>query len=72
MTNEAKYQMVISRTTVDKLGIKLYDKVSSVVAELVSNGFDTDAENITIRVPAWGRYLDTLERESKLQNNGYR
>jgi hypothetical protein len=34
---EAKYKMTISRLTVDKLGVKLYDKVSAVLAELVSN-----------------------------------
>ena len=64
MSGEAKYRMVISRTTVDKLGIKLYDKVSSVVAELVSNAYDADAEKVTISVPVWGKFLDTLERES--------
>ncbi len=61
MVENRKYRMVISRTTVDKLGIKLYDRVSSVVAELVSNGFDADAEKVSIHVPVWGKYLDTLE-----------
>jgi len=32
-----KYQMTISRMTVDKLGVKLYDKVAAVMAELVAN-----------------------------------
>ena len=32
MTNE--YTMRISRLTVDKLGVKLYDRVSAVIAEL--------------------------------------
>lgn len=32
MTNE--YKMTISWLTVDKLGIKLYDKVSAVIAEI--------------------------------------
>ena len=31
------YEIVISRLTIDKLGVKLYDKVSAVVAELVAN-----------------------------------
>lgn len=43
--------MVISRLTVDKLGVKLYDKASAVVAELVANGYDADAELVTVRVP---------------------
>ena len=31
-----KYQMTISRLTVDKLGVKLYDRVSAVIAEIVA------------------------------------
>lgn len=47
----APYQLRISRLTVDKLGVKLYDKVSAVVSELVANGYDADAENVRIRLP---------------------
>jgi hypothetical protein len=32
-----KYKMTISRLTVDKLGVKLYDRVSAVMAEIVAN-----------------------------------
>lgn len=63
-TGNKKYRMIISRTTINKLGIKLYDKVSSVVAELVANGYDADSNIITIELPAWGKYLDTLQTES--------
>lgn len=45
------YLLRISRLTIDKLGVKLYDKASAVVAELVSNGYDADAENVTVRIP---------------------
>ena len=45
------YVMRISRMTVDKLGVRLYDRVSAVVAELVANAYDADAENVRIRVP---------------------
>lgn len=45
------YVMRISRMTVDKLGVRLYDRVSAVVAELVANAFDADAENVVVRVP---------------------
>ena len=31
------YHLRISRLTVDKLGVKLYDKASAVVAELIAN-----------------------------------
>lgn len=29
--------MTISRLTVDKLGVKLYDRVSAVIAEIIAN-----------------------------------
>ena len=45
------YVMRISRMTVDKLGVRLYDRVSAVVAELVANAYDADAESVTVRVP---------------------
>ena len=43
-----EYRMRISRLTVDKLGVKLYDRVSSVIAELVANSYDADATKVTI------------------------
>lgn len=52
----AKYTMRISRLTVDKLGVKLYDKVSAVLAELIANAYDADAQNVTIHAPM-GKYL---------------
>ncbi|MCY3546726.1 MAG: ATP-binding protein [Gemmatimonadetes bacterium] len=45
------YLMRISRMTVDKLGVRLYDRVSAVVAELVANAYDADAERVSVRVP---------------------
>lgn len=44
------YHLRISRLTVDKLGVKLYDKVSAVVAELIANGYDADAETVRVRL----------------------
>ena len=49
--DEHHYTMRISRRTVDKLGVKLYDKASAVVAELVANAYDADAERVRVRVP---------------------
>ncbi|MCK4477453.1 ATP-binding protein [Candidatus Bathyarchaeota archaeon] len=43
--------MKISRTTIDKLGIKMYDKASAVVAELIANSYDADAELVTVTIP---------------------
>ena len=45
------YHLRISRLTVDKLGVKLYDKASAVVAELIANGYDADAETVSVRLP---------------------
>lgn len=57
-----KYVMTISRLTVDKLGVKLYDRVSAVIAELVSNSYDADATKVTIKAPM-GEYLATRSGE---------
>ncbi|MFF0121259.1 ATP-binding protein [Micromonospora arida] len=51
-----KYTMKISRLTIDKLGIKLYDRVTAVLAELIANSYDADAETVTIALP-WGTLL---------------
>lgn len=53
-----KYTMTISWPIVDKLGVKLYDKVSAVIAELVANSYDADATNVVIEAPM-GVYLAT-------------
>lgn len=57
------YVMTISRTTVDKLGIKLYDKASAVVSELIANSYDADAEKVTVKIPL-NRWLATRSGEA--------
>ncbi len=64
------YVMRISRLTVDKLGVKLYDRVSAVVAELIANGYDADAESITVRLPL-NTILATRDVDGKLIDAGY-
>ena len=66
-----KYTMKISRLTVDKLGVKLYDKVSGVIAELVSNCYDADATKVTVSAPM-GEYLATLKADGSLQDAGHK
>jgi len=56
-----KYTMTISRLTVDKLGVKLYDRVSAVIAEIVANSYDADATTVTIRAPM-GEWLATKSK----------
>lgn len=51
MSDSDRYTMRISRLTIDKLGIKLYDKVSAVLAELLANAYDADARKVTITLP---------------------
>ncbi|MBX3226275.1 MAG: ATP-binding protein [Labilithrix sp.] len=46
-----KYTMTISRLTVDKLGVKLYDRVSAVIAELIANSYDADARSVRVEAP---------------------
>lgn len=58
------YSLRISPTTVDKLGVKLYDKVSAVVAELLANAYDADAEHVAVRLPL-GTQLAQRDRSTK-------
>ncbi len=60
MATTRRYRMTISRTTIDKLGIKLYDKVSAVVAELIANAYDADATEVTVTLPL-GEWLAKRE-----------
>ena len=39
LSMSVEYSMRISRLTVDKLGVKLHDKVSAVIAELIANAY---------------------------------
>ena len=68
--SDRPYEMRISRLTVDKLGVKLYDKVSAVVAELIANGYDADAELVTVRLPL-NTWLATKGADGKLADGGY-
>lgn len=72
------YQLRISRLTVDKLGVKLYDKASAVVAELIANGYDADAETVTVRLPLnrqlasqAGGKLNDLGFEIEVEDDGH-
>jgi hypothetical protein len=75
---EHKYRMTISRLTIEKLGIKLYDKVAAVLAELVANCYDADAEHVVITLPfdtylarkSEGKLTD-LGHEIKIQDDGH-
>ncbi|MGW4354059.1 ATP-binding protein [Nocardia sp. NPDC004582] len=53
---DRKYTMRISRLAIDKLGIRLYDRVSAVLAELIANSYDADATEVEVVLP-WGAML---------------
>ena len=61
--------MQISRLTVDKLGIQMYDRVSAVLAELIANAYDADAEKISITLP-FGKYL-AQKTEGQIEDQGF-
>ena len=63
------YSMGISRLTIDKLGVKLYDKVSAVIAELIANAYDADAKEVTVCAPM-GQFLATRAGGS-LKDKGF-
>jgi hypothetical protein len=52
----AKYVMTVSRLTIDNLGIKMYDRIPRVLAELISNSYDADATKVVVTLPL-GQFL---------------
>ena len=64
------YVMRISRLTIDKLGVKLYDKASAVVAELIANGYDADAETVTVKLPL-NSALAVKHSDKSIHDAGY-
>lgn len=69
MTEPIQYTMKIERKIVDKLGLRLYDKVAAVVAELIANSYDADAEEVNIELPL-GKAL-AVKRDGAVDEKGY-
>lgn len=69
MDDDKPYVLKISRKTIDKLGVKLYDRVALVISELVSNSYDADAKVVTVRAPA-AEFLAT-RKGGKVEDKGY-
>jgi len=63
------YTMRVERKIVDKLGLKLYDKIAAVVAEIIANSYDADAEVVTVRLPL-GKAL-AVKKKGKIEQKGY-
>ncbi len=68
--DEQGYRLRISRLTIDKLGVRLYDRVSAVVAELVANGHDADAENVWVELPL-STVLASKDDDGEPEDKGY-
>ena len=47
---ENGFKIKFDKNTIDHLGIKLYSSFPPVIAELISNSYDADAENVEIRI----------------------
>ena len=67
--NTKKYTMRISRLTIDKLGIQMYDRVSAVLAELIANAYDADATQVRITLPL-GQYL-ARKAQGLIEDQGF-
>ena len=68
-TDAVNYSMRISRLTVEKLGVKLYDRVSAVIAELIANAYDADARKVTVCAPT-GLFLAS-KADGQLRDKGF-
>jgi hypothetical protein len=66
----AKYRMVISRNTIDKLGIQLYDKPSAALVEIIANAYDADARHVAVKVPL-NKTLASRSQDGKVTDLGY-
>lgn len=50
MTDTGALKMKFDRKTIDHLGIKLYSSFPPVIAELISNSYDADAEDVVVSI----------------------
>lgn len=66
---DEQYKLRISRRTIDKLGVKLYDRVALVISELISNAYDADAPTVTVEAPA-GQFLAT-RKATGIEDRGF-
>lgn len=64
------YAMTISRNTIDKLGVKLHDRVPDAVAEIAPDSHDADADHVMVRVLA-GKALAARKRDGAVVDQGW-
>lgn len=66
-----EYTLRISRLTIDKLGVKLYDKASAVVAELIANSYDADATDVWVELPLGTELASKDPDTGEILDKGY-
>jgi len=64
-----RYVMRISPLVIDKLGVRLYDKASAVIAELIANSYDADATEVVVEAPM-GEFL-AIKGERGTEDRGF-
>jgi hypothetical protein len=64
-----EYTMNIQGSIIEQLGLKQYDTVSAVVAELIANAWDADAEKVKVELPL-NKFLATRS-DGELDDKGY-
>lgn len=58
------FRMKFDKNTIDHLGIKLYSALPPVIAEVISNSYDAEANNVNI-------YINYSEKEISVEDDGH-
>ncbi|EHH1632733.1 ATP-binding protein [Enterococcus faecalis] len=64
MVNQKGFSINFDKNTIDHLGIKLYSSFPPVIAELISNSYDADAENVDVEI-------DYITKSVKVIDDGH-
>lgn len=59
--NNKGFKIKFDKNTIDHLGIKLYSKFPPVIAELISNSYDADAENVDIIMDYFNKIVTVVD-----------
>lgn len=55
------FTIKFDKNTIDHLGIKLYSQFPPVIAELISNAYDADAEHVDIDINYQNKYVTIID-----------
>jgi len=48
--SDAKLRMSFDPHTIEHLGVKMYSNIPNAIAELIANGYDAEAENVSVKL----------------------